>query len=487
MKKQTFWIVVGVLVAIPLIPTILSFIGNLFSSIGVSRVDDWIYGGASFSSMIVAGWAEIGLVGKAITVAVTAGVTAYIGFPLYKFTQGFIAKEPSLELDEVPGEYDTPEWKKHRLWLGAPAVYTVSFLYIVWILYMYGLHMSVIDFLSDNEQVAVVLMIAIPVILLFLVARLFFGGLYSWIRNHGNDVTKRTGRNKFWFSFYYALILIPLPAMVILASLNDARSSSVGFAVPMSAGGGGFANSMSIGKGFSDSRTIGLAVGGANDVNNFRENVNNGYLPTPTDITHEGIFYDYTFDTGLQEECTDLFCPSYTTAVSPDPFSSSTEYFLSVGLNSGIKQEDFERKKLNLIVVLDISGSMGSSFNRYYYDQFRTDRANVADVEEFDNRSKMEIANESVVALLDHLGPDDRFGMVLFESSTYTAKGLRSTESTDMNAIKNHILEVTPRGGTNMEAGYRAGTALLQEFKDLDKDEYENRIIFLTDAMPNTG
>lgn len=38
-----------------------------------------------------------------------------------------------------------------------------------------------------------------------------------------------------------------------------------------------------------------------------------------------------------------------------------------------------------------------------------------------------------------------------------------------------------------MEAGYRAGTALLQEFKDLDKDEYENRIIFLTDAMPNTG
>lgn len=474
MKKQTFWIVVGVLVAIPLIPTILSFIGSLFSSISVSRIDDWIYEGASLSSMIAAGWAEMELIGKAIAVAITTAVIAYIGFPLYKFAQGLINKESSLELEEIPNEYDAPEWKKHRLWLGAPAVFGVIILYIAWIIYAFKLYRGLLAFVEDNEVLVLWTFGGMGIIFLLLIARLFFGGLYSWIRNHGNDVTKRTGRNKFWFSFYYTVFLIIPLSMVVLASLNTTRNKAA------------FAPSAP-GANFSQSDTIGLAVGGANDINNFRENINNGYLPTPIDITHEGVFYDYTFDTGLQAECTDLFCPSYTTAVSPDPFSSSTEYFLSVGLNSGIKQEDFVRKKLNLIVVLDISGSMSSSFNRYYYDQFRTDRENVAEVKEFDNRSKMEIANESVVALLDHLEADDRFGMVLFESSAYTAKALRSTESTDMNAIKNHILEVTPRGGTNMEAGYRAGTALLQEFKDLDKDEYENRIIFLTDAMPNRG
>ena len=31
-------------------------------------------------------------------------------------------------------------------------------------------------------------------------------------------------------------------------------------------------------------------------------------------------------------DCDQLFCPSYTTAVSPDPFSGQNEYFLSVGL-----------------------------------------------------------------------------------------------------------------------------------------------------------
>ncbi len=34
------------------------------------------------------------------------------------------------------------------------------------------------------------------------------------------------------------------------------------------------------------------------------------------------------------------------------------EYYMTVGLNSNIKTEEFKRKHLNLIIVLDISGSM---------------------------------------------------------------------------------------------------------------------------------
>jgi Ca-activated chloride channel family protein len=473
MRKQTFWATLGILVAIPLLPTIITILGNVFRGLGASRVDDWIYSGGSYGLSLLAVWSELELGGKAIAVLVVALVVAYIGFPLYRFAQGIISKENELDMSGLPNEYDSPEWKRHRLWLGAPAVWCVSLLYVTLVVFAFNLHKSLLVFTESNYVLVLWLFGGIGIVFLLLIARLFFGGLYSWIRNHDDDVTRRTGRNKFWFSFYYTIFLIILLSTIImLASLNTARDK------------GSYAPNMPTS---AVNESIGLAVGGANDINNFRENIENDYLPTPTDITHEGIFYDYTFDTGLQEECTDLFCPSYTTAVSPDPFSSSTEYFLSVGLNSGIKEEDFQRKKLNLVVVLDISGSMRSSFNRYYYDQFRTDRENIAEVEEVDNRSKMEIANESVVALLDHLGPEDRFGMVLFESSAYTAKGLRDTENTDMTAIKNHILEVTPRGGTNMEAGYTAGTQLLQQYKDDDQDEYENRIIFLTDAMPNTG
>lgn len=231
---------------------------------------------------------------------------------------------------------------------------------------------------------------------------------------------------------------------------------------------------------------IGFAVGGAKDINNFRQNIENKFLPLWTDITYEGLFYDYYFDTGRQAECQELFCPSYSYAITKDPISKTDDYYLAVGLNSGVKESDFQRKKLNLVVVLDISGSMGSPFNSYYYDQFGKQTA-LEGAETNDGRSKMEIADQSVVALLDHLKADDRFGMVVFDDQAYLAKPLNLVGETDMGAIKNHVLKIKPQGSTNLEAGLTMGTDLFKEFLSADQSQYENRIIVLTDAMPNTG
>ncbi len=226
---------------------------------------------------------------------------------------------------------------------------------------------------------------------------------------------------------------------------------------------------------------MGFSVGGAKDVDNFRENIENDYLPLPTDLTYEGLFYDYYFDTDQQDECKKLFCPSYSYAISEDPFSGDDDYYLSVGLNSNLKESDFERKKLNLMVVLDISGSMSSPFDEYYYDE------NPEFAEEDWETSKMEVANEAVVGLLNHLNDDDRFGMVLFDNQSYIGKPISDVADTDMDKIAGHILEIVPMGGTHMESGMEMGSEMFEEFLDSDPAEYENRIIFLTDAMPNIG
>lgn len=228
-----------------------------------------------------------------------------------------------------------------------------------------------------------------------------------------------------------------------------------------------------------NSETIGYSTGGAKDINNFRENIKNSYLPIVSDITYEGLFYDYYFDTGRTEKCSKLFCPSYSLAKTEDPISREQEYYLSVGLNSGITKEDFQRKNLNLVVVLDISGSMSSSFNTYYYDN--------PDSNPEQTKTKMQIANESVADLLNYLRPEDRFGMILFDSQAYKAKPLNQVNMTDIKSIQNHILEIQPAGGTNMSAGLNMASDMLSQYKNADSDEYENRIIFLTDAMPNTG
>jgi Ca-activated chloride channel homolog len=231
------------------------------------------------------------------------------------------------------------------------------------------------------------------------------------------------------------------------------------------------------------SRSIGFSAGGAKDINSFRDNIKNDYLPLPTDITYEGLFYDYYFDTGISQECKKIFCPSYSYAVSKDPFSKDPQYYLSVGLNSGVT--DFQRKKLNLVVVLDYSGSMGSPFDQYYYDRFGN-QVEQKQTEE-SGKKKIEIADEAVVALLDHLKADDRFGMVIFSDSAFVVDPLTAVGDKDLAKLKKHILGIEEAGSTNMEAGMKKATRLLGRYQEADQSEYENRIIFLTDAMPNLG
>ncbi|MDD1740509.1 MAG: VWA domain-containing protein [Methanothrix sp.] len=229
--------------------------------------------------------------------------------------------------------------------------------------------------------------------------------------------------------------------------------------------------------------SIGLSAGGAKDVSSFRENINQSYLPLPSDVTYEGLFYDYYFETGAAQECNKLFCPSYSYAVSKDPFSGEPEYYLSLGLNSGIR--DFQRKKLNLVVVLDYSGSMGSAFDQYYYDRF----GNMVEVDQRgpeSSKTKMQIADESVAGLLDHLKPEDRFGMVIFSDEAFLLDPLTEMADKNPDKLRSSILAIKETYGTNMEAGMEKGTALFDRLLPQDAD-YENRIIFLTDAMPNLG
>lgn len=228
--------------------------------------------------------------------------------------------------------------------------------------------------------------------------------------------------------------------------------------------------------------TVGLSVGGSKNVDNFRENIKNGYFPISTDITYNGLFYDYYFETGKQEESEDLFSPSYSMAISKDPISSKNEYYMTVGLNSNIKQSDFKRKKQNIVVVLDISGSMDSSLQSYYYDGNNNNIFSKLEK----NKSKMELANEAVNLMIDELNNDDRFGMVLFDDGAYLGKPVSLIGDTDIKAIKEHILDIEARGGTNFEAGYKKGTDLFDD-ELLNDKEYDNRIIVITDAMPNMG
>jgi Ca-activated chloride channel family protein len=256
----------------------------------------------------------------------------------------------------------------------------------------------------------------------------------------------------------------------------DPRRSTDGSA---GAGGGGPTQSA----GNTAQSSVGLATGGAKDAANFRQNVEEGYLPLPTDVSYEGLFYDYYFETGDPGRCSTLFCPTAAPATTPDPLSGETERYVSVGLNSGL--DEFERPPLDLVVTMDVSGSMSAQFDEYYYDRF----GNRQEIErEGEAKTKVEIAREVVASMTERLRPDDRFGMVVYESQSSVAKPLREVERTDMAAIRGHIRELEAGGGTRLSAGLDDAVELLAEVTDDDETgEREHRTIVLTDAMPNLG
>lgn len=128
--------------------------------------------------------------------------------------------------------------------------------------------------------------------------------------------------------------------------------------------------------------------------------------------------------------------------------------------------DHFERKRLNLVVVLDISGSMSSPFTS------GEDR----------NKPKLEVAKETLIALLSHLNKEDNFGIVLFDDQASVLHPLQPfPDGEKLERLKQTVMKVQTKGCTNMEAGYNLAVDCLRSVaQSSDPNVYENRIIFLT-------
>ncbi|PSC67450.1 Cell surface [Micractinium conductrix] len=253
---------------------------------------------------------------------------------------------------------------------------------------------------------------------------------------------------------------------------------------------------------------IGFKAGGAEDVSNFRENIDARHLPLPTDVTYEGLIKDYFFDTASEgaEPPTELFAPSYSLALAPDPLAAAAaaggngaspcpapggadgrDVFLAVGLDSGLA--DWRRPRLNLAILLDVSGSMDARFDQYYYGApgGRTGR-------EADRggapQNKLEVAKQVLKAMLQQLRSDDSVSISLFSDSAASPKRMGRWGAADAAGIGAGIDQLRTISGTNFQAGFDEAQAQLRRWPDAvdgDPSEVENRIIVLTDAQPNAG
>lgn len=198
--------------------------------------------------------------------------------------------------------------------------------------------------------------------------------------------------------------------------------------------------------------------GGAQDINHFRGEAAANRMPLPDTLTPEGLMGGYDIKIPGKEACVRVLCVTGEAMHANLPLSPADKVLVGLGFDSGIEAATWSRAPLNLVAVVDKSGSMeGAPLMR---------------------------VRESLHQILGQLRPGDQLSIVLYGDRSY--RHLEPTPIGDRRAaIRLAIDAIRSDGSTNMEAGLKVGyeTAFASQagFKGV------TRVMLFTDEQPNVG
>ena len=194
------------------------------------------------------------------------------------------------------------------------------------------------------------------------------------------------------------------------------------------------------------------------------------------DVSYESSFYAHHFT--AQPTSTALFLPSFGVATTSNPLETGNdkrEQWLTVTFNSCLDGPGIRtyRTRLHLVITLDISGSMSNLF------------------EGEPGKTKIEIAQQSLLTLLKQLGPDDALGIVLFNHAATVLQPMEKISSIDKKQLEQKILKLRANGGTSISQAIEAASELYHSSKNEkgmkdDNNMISRRIFFLTDMEVST-
>lgn len=198
--------------------------------------------------------------------------------------------------------------------------------------------------------------------------------------------------------------------------------------------------------------------GGAQDIRHFRSVAAEVGMPRPESLTVEGLMGEHDLDLASSKSCAQLFCLATEAMAASLPGRPDDRLFVGLGFTSNIDSATWRREPLNMVAVVDKSGSMSGQ--------------------------PLDLVRRSLRQIVGQMREGDQVSIVLYgdESHLYLPP-------TDIGRNRDKALAaidaIASAGTTNMEAGLKVGYDTA--FASAPAFRGNTRLMLFTDEQPNVG
>jgi Ca-activated chloride channel family protein len=202
-----------------------------------------------------------------------------------------------------------------------------------------------------------------------------------------------------------------------------------------------------------------VTQGGAKDVNFLRGEVEHARIPHPETFTAEGLISEHSVAIESSRTCAQVFCLVAESIDANLIAHPETRYLIGLGFATNVRSEGWRRKPLNLVAVVDKSGSMSGP--------------------------PLALVRSSLQEILGHLRDGDRLSIVLYGDRAHVHLDPTDITAESRSVVRERIAQIQSAGSTAMEAGLQLGYQVARD--SARQFEGITRVMLFTDERPNVG
>jgi Ca-activated chloride channel family protein len=200
----------------------------------------------------------------------------------------------------------------------------------------------------------------------------------------------------------------------------------------------------------------GVGLGGAQDIGQFRAILDSGGIPGEATLDANGFFSEH-YAEAPPADCGQPLCVVGMMAVGRDWTAEGAHAVLQISLSTPIDASELEREPLDMVVVVDTSGSMS-------------------------DEDRIGYARSGLHRLIDAMEEGDRLALVTYSDAVQE----RWTLSQPFDRVQLHAVVdgLYADGNTNLHDGLERGLAIASGARTSGR---QSRVVLLSDGLANIG